>query len=84
MHIAGFAFEPAAVHVLPGTTVTWDNHDHAHPTVTLDGSFDPGLLGQGDKYHRTFASPGAYACDGALHASMVGQVVVTAWLPLPL
>jgi len=56
----GFAtFSPAHVDVLVGDTVLWENTSVRDHTVTAtDETFDSGRLEPGDRYGRTFATPG--------------------------
>jgi plastocyanin len=77
--ITNFAFSPAAITVVAGTTVTWTNadstqHDVSAPSVGLKSS----VLSQGDTYTHTFTSPGTYDYICSIHPFMHGTVVVTA------
>ncbi|HYN48016.1 MAG TPA: cupredoxin family copper-binding protein [Candidatus Nanopelagicales bacterium] len=76
--IAGFAFEPAALTVKVGATVTWANKDSATHTVTwVDGSQGSGSLTDGGApYARTFDAPGTFAYACGIHPAMKGTVVV--------
>jgi plastocyanin len=75
--IASFSFQPAAITVPVGTTVTWTNSDSAGHTVTADdGSFKSDTLGTGATFSQTFASPGTFAYHCAIHSSMTGTVTV--------
>lgn len=86
--VVDFAYEPATLTVVPGTTVTWVNaDDFAHtvtsgPARTPDGTFDE-PLGSPDRHGAagttatvTFDTPGTYPYACALHPGMVGEVVV--------
>ena len=57
-----FAFDPPAIHVETGTTVTWEwRDDHAHTVTHVDEEFDSGVLdGEGTTYEYTFEEPGIY------------------------
>jgi plastocyanin len=72
-----YAFEPAAITVATGATVTWTNHDQFTHNVTLDG--EPALpLAQGASASHTFATPGTYHYQCTLHPrEMQGNVIVT-------
>ncbi len=74
-----FAFNPGAIDVIAGTTITWVNAGAALHTVTAsDGSFDSGLIaGGGGRYSRRFASAGTYPYLCSLHPSMTGVVRVS-------
>lgn len=76
--IAGFAFDPAALTVKVGATVTWTNKDTAtHTVVWADGSQGSGsLTAGGAPYSRTFATPGTFAYACGIHPAMKGTVVV--------
>lgn len=72
------AFDPPAVTVAPGGTVTWTNEDgFAHTVTAGDGSFDSGEVGQGGTFSQTFDSPGEHAYVCSLHPGMEGVVVVS-------
>src|SRR5947209_1944075 len=61
--INNYAFAPAAIHVQPGDTVTWTNHDKAAHTVTGSSGpekLDSPTLEQGDRWSFTFTQPGTY------------------------
>jgi plastocyanin len=75
--IASFSFQPAALTVPVGTTVTWTNNDSASHTVTADdGSFKSGTLGNGGTFSQTFATAGTFAYHCAFHSSMTGTITV--------
>ena len=77
MSIASFSFQPAALTVSVGTTVTWTNNDSASHTVTADdGSFKSGTLGKGETFSQTFATAGTFAYHCAIHSSMTGTITV--------
>lgn len=78
VRIADFAFDPAALPISAGTTVTWTNADSAAHTVTFsDGSADSGEMGNGATFQHTFDAEGelAYFCE--IHPSMQGTVTVS-------
>jgi plastocyanin len=75
--IASFSFQPAALTVSVGTTVTWTNNDSANHTVTADdGAFTSGTLGTGGTFSQTFATAGTFAYHCSLHSSMKGTITV--------
>jgi plastocyanin len=75
--IVDFAFQPAAIRVGVGGTVTWRNGGAAPHTVTAgDGSFDSGMVSAGGSFARTFTAPGTFAFACQFHPEMVGTVVV--------
>ncbi|HEX5014827.1 MAG TPA: cupredoxin domain-containing protein [Candidatus Limnocylindrales bacterium] len=82
--IVDFAFEPDALEVQAGTTVTWQNRGDAPHTVTAsDGSFDSGMIAAGATYARTFDSPGTFAFACTFHPDMTGTVIVSAGAASP-
>jgi plastocyanin len=78
--IKGYAFDPPALTVPEGTTVTWKNEDTAPHTVTSEGSgpLDSPNLQKGDSWSFTFTKPGTYPYYCAVHPDMKGTVTVTA------
>ena len=82
--IKDFKFEPVALTVTAGTTVTWKNDGAAPHTVTAaDGSWDSGNLEPGASFSKTFDSAAsvAYYCKyhgAATGTGMAGTVAVTA------
>ncbi len=76
--IVDFAFEPAALEVAAGTTVTWTNQGAAPHTVTAtDGAFDSGRLEPGASFSQSFDTPGTFSYFCAIHPSMTGTITVT-------
>lgn len=69
-------FQPAAVQVPAGTTVTWewDDGDVVHDVAGDD--FASELKADGEFTH-TFDTPGTYAYECTVHPGMVGRVIVT-------
>ena len=76
----GFAFDPAAVHVDPGTTVTWEwtGEGGAHNVIANDGTFDSGQTQTSGSFEYTFESDAThtYYCEPHEAAGMKGAVVV--------
>jgi plastocyanin len=68
-------FEPSVLHVTTGETVTW----------TWEGSRDHNVVGEAFQsetqasgtFTHTFAQPGTYPYQCALHAGMRGEIIVT-------
>ncbi|MDD5317990.1 MAG: cupredoxin family copper-binding protein [Candidatus ainarchaeum sp.] len=77
--IRGFAFNPGAIDVKVGTTVTWTNDDSVAHTVASDsgGIFGSPAMPPGGTFSFTFTAPGAYPYHCAFHPSMHGTVTVT-------
>ena len=79
----GYAFDPAAVRVSPGTTITWawTGEGSAHNVVSKgDGPLDSGepAIGESVTYEATLDSPGVYRyyCNPHQSLGMKGAVVV--------
>lgn len=81
VNIQNYMFEPMAITVKAGSTVTWTNQDSVHHTVTADTPSDNApngpLIGQGETYSFTFNKPGTYDFHCMPHANMHGTVIVT-------
>lgn len=76
--IVDFAFDPAQIEIAAGTTVSWTNEDSVPHTATADdGSFNTGVLQQGNSATHTFDTPGTFPYICAFHPSMKGTVIVT-------
>ena len=75
--IVDLAFQPTAITVGAGTTVTWSNAGALPHTVTSDtGAFDSGILSAGGTFSTTLSTPGLYAYHCLIHPSMLGTVQV--------
>jgi plastocyanin len=74
-----WVFEPGAIQVAAGTTVTWQDHGGQDHTVTFDdGSFDQ-VVHAGSSLARAFATPGLYAYHCKFHPpNMKGTILVLA------
>jgi plastocyanin len=75
-----YQFEPAAIQVPAGTTVTWRNSDHfTHSVNVTGGGFEFLNLPPGQSGTLTFEQPGTYAYVCTYHAQdMQGTVIVVA------
>ncbi len=83
--IAGYAFRPKTLTVVPGTRVTWTNTDsdsHAvasdsHAVASDTGAFmESANLSTGQSFTHTFGKAGVYRYHCGLHACMTGTVIV--------
>ena len=71
-----YRFEPPAITVDTGATVTWTNHDVFTHNVTFDGEAAL-VMKPGDSVTRAFAEPGTFTYMCSLHPTeMRGSVVV--------
>lgn len=77
-----FQFQPKAIEVPVGTTITWTNQDSIGHSVTSgtpempDGKFDTGFFSKGESASVTFDQPGEYTFFCARHKNMHGTVKV--------
>jgi len=72
-------FQPSALTVGVGTTVTWTNNgNNAHTLSSPDGLFDSGGLFGGQTFSYTFDKAGTYTIICRQHGlnGMAGQVIV--------
>ncbi len=77
--IRDFAFSPGTVEIRVGDTVTWTNRDSvAHTATARNGSFDTGLLAEGESGSVRFTAAGTYRYLCTPHPDMTGTVVVRA------
>lgn len=75
--IKDLSFQPNALTVPVGSTVTWTNNDSTQHTVSADdGSFDSGILQQGATFSQTFATAGTFAYHCNIHDTMTGTITV--------
>lgn len=76
--IVNFAFQPGAITVPVGTTVTWTNTGAAPHTVTsdTDGVFDSGRLTTGQRFQFRFDRAGTFAYQCAIHPAMKATITV--------
>lgn len=74
-----YRFEPAAITVPDGTTVTWTNRDHfTHNVRLVDDGGNVLELAPGESVSFTFTGPGEHRYDCSFHPTdMTGVVVVT-------
>ena len=77
IEIHNMRFEPAALTVTAGTTVTWVNNDGtAHTISDRTKAFRSAALDTKDKFSFTFATPGDFTYFCTLHPMMVGKITV--------
>jgi plastocyanin len=75
--IRDFAFSPRTVEIRVGDSVTWTNRDSvAHTATARNGSFDTGLLEDGESAAIRFTVAGTYRYVCTPHPDMTGTVVV--------
>ena len=74
-----YRFDPEAITVLDGTTVTWTNSDNfTHNVRLLDDDGQELVLAPGESVSFTFTGPGEHRYDCSFHPNdMKGVVIVT-------
>ena len=76
-----YRFEPAAIVVKAGSTVTWTNADNFTHSVQLQGEgvpAEPMVMSPGQRVTFTFPTPGSYPYRCSFHPqNMQGTVTVT-------
>ena len=76
--IKDMQFQPAAIEVQAGDTVTWTNNDDRDHTVTADdGSFKSDNISTGGKFVYKFTKAGKFSYACSYHPRMKGTVTVT-------
>jgi plastocyanin len=77
--ITNAGFQPNAMSVKVGATVTWTNNDSAAHTVTSDtaGVFDSGPINQGATFKFTFSQAGTFTYHSTSDSGWAGTVTVT-------
>jgi plastocyanin len=82
--IRNFAYQPANIQVIWGTTVTWTNQDSAVHSVVLPHIItsetdirESGPLSQGQSFNYTFLVRGTFQYSCIEHPYMIGIVTVT-------
>jgi plastocyanin len=79
VNIHDHTFDPSALNVATGTTVTWTNNDTEAHTVTADnGLFDSGVIEPGQSYSTWLGGSGTVSYHCEIHPDMKGSVVVSA------
>jgi len=75
-----YLFDPPAIRIPAGTTVTWRNSDNFTHSVSITGGPLPVLnLSPGQSGQMTFDQPGTYPYICTFHAqNMQGTVIVVA------
>lgn len=76
--IVDFAYDPSAIFVSPGATVTWYNAgDTAHTVDSNSEVFESPTLNPGSDYSVTFDNAGFYPYHCDFHPNMTGMVIVS-------
>ena len=82
VQIADFRFDPNALTVLVGDTVTWTNRDVAPHTATADsGRFASGSLDAGQSFSLAPSSAGVFTYHCDVHPGMKATLVVALTAP---
>ncbi|HIH10004.1 MAG TPA: hypothetical protein HA254_05040 [Candidatus Diapherotrites archaeon] len=75
VRIRDFVYNPSALTVRQGGTVTWVNDDTVPHTVTGNG-FDSGQIAPGGSFTFRFPSAGTFSYYCSIHPAMAGTVTV--------
>ena len=69
IQIIAFDYDPEPVRVSVGEPIVWTNLDGGvpHTVTSVDGTWDSGMMGQGDTFARSFDEPGVYPYICTLH-----------------
>jgi plastocyanin len=73
--IENFAFNPAALTITAGTTVTWTNNDSATHTIK-SSAFNSQDLAHGQTFEFKFNTKGTYDYSCGIHPAMTGKIIV--------
>lgn len=75
--IENFTFNPPALTIKPGTTVTWVNGDDTpHSIVENNKQFHSPPLDSGEKFSMVFNTAGEVNYFCGFHAQMQGKIIV--------
>lgn len=78
--VKDFAFEPTAVTIKAGTSVTWLNcaeqDEPAHTTTADDGAWSSPLLLPGASFTQTYPQVGTFSYHCEPHPFMTGTIIV--------
>jgi len=75
--IANQTFQPHAVVVATGASITWQNNDSvAHTVTSIEGWFDSGQLAGDKRFTHEFDKPGTFRYQCTNHPQMEGVVIV--------
>jgi plastocyanin len=75
--IKNFVFNPSAINITKGDTVTWTNEDSNPHTVTANaGVFNSGTLNPGQSFSYKFEQAGEFDYHCNFHPSMQGKIIV--------
>ena len=75
--ISRYAYHAAAISVVPGTKITFSNHDQtAHTATSTKTGFDTGTIVPGKNATVVVTKPGTYSYYCQFHAFMHGTITV--------
>jgi amicyanin len=78
IEMKNFAFDPPAIEVKAGQTLTWTNGDVVpHTATAATKAWDSGQMAPGRTYTVTLTKPGTYDYACSIHPFMHAKVVVT-------
>jgi len=77
--IGDYFYDPDQITISPGATVLWTNEGtvkEGHTVTDKNGSFDSGILKNGDTYSHTFDTAGTFNLFCSVHPKMKQTVLV--------
>ena len=78
IQMKNFAFDPPAITIKAGQTLTWTNDDVVPHTATAERrTWDSGQMAPGRSYTVTVTKPGTYEYTCSIHPFMHAKVIVT-------
>src|SRR5579864_9692712 len=78
IQMKNFAFDPPAITIKAGQTLSWTNDDVVPHTATADRhTWDSGQMAPGRSYTVTVTTPGTYEYTCSNHPFMRAKVIVT-------
>lgn len=75
INIENFSFNPNAITVKKGDSVTWTNNDAAPHTIK-SATFNSVVLNKGQSFSFTFNDTGTFNYSCSIHPSMAGEIIV--------
>ncbi len=74
--VSNFTFQPAAVSVKTGDTITWRQMDSVPHSIVISDGTSSSILGQGKEFSHTFSVAGHYTYNCGIHPTMKGIIDV--------
>ena len=75
INIKNFSFNPGAITIKKGSTITWANNDSAPHTIK-SATFNSEILDKKQSFSFTFNQTGTFSYLCSIHPSMTGKIIV--------